>query len=356
MARKTGKELEELKIKHGVRDIFSWSRYSCYKNSPYEFFLKYILDEESDMIPSIYLVSGGLCHEIIEDYYNGVIKYEEMILKYEEGLFNMNLQDLKYNRVDEEKNLNIGNSYEGCIREFFKNHSIIKDRIFIEKYIDIKVGKYFFQGYIDATIKKDDYVIIGDWKTSTIYTGKKAEKESGQLKLYTLGLYKKGIPLDKILYGWNFLKYYSISYMQKNGKLNTLNIERNIDPMETKALRNNIISTIKDKGYNLEDYEMYKFKELPEDIKSEYKIDDCWILSSITERELLEFEKEIEDDLDGLYEKIDEYNIREDEEIWMGEVIDASNSYYFNNLCSFSFKKHKPFAEYIENAKMFMID
>ena len=49
--------------------LWSWSRYHCYKQDTYEYFLKYVLHEPEDRTNSIYCVSGGNVHEIIEQLY-----------------------------------------------------------------------------------------------------------------------------------------------------------------------------------------------------------------------------------------------------------------------------------------------
>ena len=69
------------------------------------------------------------------------------------------------------------------------------------------------------------------------------------------------------------------------------------------------------------------------------------------------FAKEIENKIDEIIAREKEYyHNGEDEEVWMGEKIDGKNLYYMNNLCGYSFRKHKPFGEYIENSRMFMND
>lgn len=351
MARKTKEELDILKKKHGVNRVWSWSRFNCYNNSPFEYYLKYVANEPEDAEPSIYGVQGGLVHEMIEDLYLGKIKYEDMPDKYEEILFELQMQGLKYNRINEESNKKIGDNYENCIREFCKNHKIIKEKVHIEKFIDIKVGKHLFQGYIDAVAKIGDKVCIIDWKTSTEYKGKKAEKEIGQLKLYAYGLYKKGIKADDILYGWNFLKYYTFKYTQNNGKQKSMNIERNIDPLDMASIRKNVEDRMLELGYNIDDY--HRFKDLPNEVQELYSLEDCYTFFSVTSEELDEYAKEIELKVDGIIER--ELN-SECEDDWMGETIDASNAYYFNNIGGYTFKKHKPFSEYIEMSRMFMID
>ena len=59
--------------------MWSWSRYNTYKTDHYSYFLKYVKNIKEDRRDSIYAVSGGYCHDIIEKYYNGTITQEDMI-------------------------------------------------------------------------------------------------------------------------------------------------------------------------------------------------------------------------------------------------------------------------------------
>lgn len=86
MARKTKQELNELCKTLHVDTLWSWSRYHCYKQDTYEYFLKYVLHEQEDRTNSIYCVSGGNVHEIIEQLYTDQIKYEDMAELYEDSL------------------------------------------------------------------------------------------------------------------------------------------------------------------------------------------------------------------------------------------------------------------------------
>ena len=61
------------------------------------------MKKKIERINSIYCVSGGNVHDIIEQLYTGTIKYEDMSELYEDSLFTMNCAELKYNRSDSEK-------------------------------------------------------------------------------------------------------------------------------------------------------------------------------------------------------------------------------------------------------------
>ena len=159
MARKTNEELEIIKKKYNVDNLWSWSRFNTYKNSPYEYFLKYVAKIKEDNQPSIYLVQGGGVHSIIEEFYEDKIEYKDMIEKYENLLFDLQMADMKYNRTDEEANLKIGNKYEACVRDFFNNHQKIKEKMYIEKFITIDINGHIFHGYIDFLINRDGLML-----------------------------------------------------------------------------------------------------------------------------------------------------------------------------------------------------
>lgn len=72
-------DLKKLCEALGTDRLNSWSRVNCVHNSLYEYYLKYILHKEEDRADSIYVVTGGLSHNTLEDFYGNKIKYEDMV-------------------------------------------------------------------------------------------------------------------------------------------------------------------------------------------------------------------------------------------------------------------------------------
>jgi len=356
--RKTPEQLELIKKKFKVSQLWSWSKYNTYKNSCFEFYLKYIAKVKEDRDDGIYGISGNICHTILEKLYSKEIKYEDMLQEYEDALFTFNVGELKYDRCNKEKNDAIANKYEACIRHFFQNHTVINKKLELERFITIKINNFIFQGYIDAIHKEDDYYIISDWKSSSIYTGKKILKEIGQLVLYSEGIRQLGIPLDKIKARWNFLKYVIVEVQQANGK----STERNIIRTEIgESLKSNAKMWLtKANCYTNEEIESYldllestnDINNLPEDIKDKYKISDCYVYIPITEEAIDSLKLDIVDTIVEIGKKEIEYFKTKDEHIWWEEVTDGQ-SYYFANLSGYSAKLHLPYREYLEklNAK-----
>ena len=54
--RKTWEELQAIMKKEGYSRIWSWSKWNCFKNSWYEYYLKYIITVKEDRVNSIYFL------------------------------------------------------------------------------------------------------------------------------------------------------------------------------------------------------------------------------------------------------------------------------------------------------------
>jgi hypothetical protein len=358
MARKTGKELETIKKKYNVDTLWSWSKYNTYKNSCYEFYLKYIKKIKEDRQDGIYAVSGGMCHDIIEKLYSNQIKYEEMLQEYESSLLDFNLAELKYNRTDDDKNDKIAQKYEYCIKHFFRNHIRINRKVDTERFIIIKVGSFIFQGYIDFIYKDGNNYVITDWKTSSIYTGKKIDKEKGQLVLYAEGLRQLEIPLENIKIRWNFLKYVTVQIQQANGEVKDRNISRN---EIGESLQSNAKMWLKkEKKYSDEEIEKYldllvltnDIDCLPKSVQSKYKINDCYVYIPFTQDEIDSLKEDIIKTIAEISMKEIEYIKTHNENVWDEEITDEK-SYYFANLSGYSAKLNKSYARYLDNLNLF---
>lgn len=130
MARLTHEELQKVKEKYGVDELYSWSKTNTFMTSPYEFYLQYILHKKPDIDNCAYAPMGGICHTIIERFYGNHIKYEDMVNEFEDGWTTaIDIADLKFDRNDETKNENIKNKYKANLYYFFKHHQPIKHKV-----------------------------------------------------------------------------------------------------------------------------------------------------------------------------------------------------------------------------------
>lgn len=359
--RKTPEELERIKKQYGVDTLWSFSKLNKYVTSPYEYYLKYILKVKEDRQDGIYAVSGGMVHSIIEKFYKKEISYEDMISQYEDALFTFEMAELKYNKTDEEKNAKIANKYEDCIRHFFQNHIPFTQKAMIEQFALTQVGGRVFQGYIDFVFQDEDknFTIL-DWKTSTMYRGDKVLKEGKQLLLYAQSLIQHGVPIDKINICWDFVKYTTVAYKQKNGETKERQIERNSIGSSLSAA---IKTKLKELKYSTEEINSFidlvvdsnSLYMLPKEIQDQFKFSDCLVYIPLTQEILDNLNKEIISTLESI-DKTTEiwYNKKaqgsseqELDKIWYDtdEQLKA-NEYYFMNLCGYSLKLHKPWADY----------
>lgn len=311
--------------------IWSFSRINTLENCNYEYYLNYIKKLKGEN--NIYTLCGSCAHDIIQGFYDGKIKYNEMVDKFEEDFLDIEISDYKFSS-DEEKNTKMRNKYKECVIHFFKHHQPIKTKVLTEKPIWIDVDGHVFVGYVDAITKdKDGNYYIIDWKTSSIYKGAKIKQHAKQLLLYALGLHQAGIPLNKIRVTWNFLKYCNITYKQKNGKCKTVSAERN---KWVVAIKNQLKKDIKT-VYNVEDWEVdlkydecvknNSLKTLDKSIQNKYEITDCYVYADINEEDIEQLKKE-------LIEAIKLINKRGDDEVnWERDEISPDQEYYCSVLC-----------------------
>lgn len=217
-ARKEIKRPVKLVEKYGENfPIWSYSRLGTYHNCQHEFYLSRLLKKEN--MDNIYGILGGSAHDTLEAFYNGEIKYEDMVNEFENQFLDVEISDIKFS-PDEEKNKKMTKKYKSCIVHFFKHHKPITSKVISEQeiWVDVRNGNGqggVFIGYVDAIHKEGEYYVITDYKTSSMgseYKGENLLEKQKQLLLYALALIQKGVPADKIKIRWNFLKYTNIRY------------------------------------------------------------------------------------------------------------------------------------------------
>lgn len=356
-------DLKKLCEALGTDRLNSWSRVNCVHNSLYEYYLKYILHEKEDRDDSIYKVTGGISHDIMERFYTHELEYDKMAEEFDDGWMTaFDIAELKFVRGDGKRNQSIADKYYYDLKNFFETHEIITEPIDIEQFVTVKVGDEYYQGYIDALIKHEDgsYTIL-DWKTSSIYKGDKAKNECGQLVMYSLALHQKGIPFDKIKIAWNFLKYQCVTVQSKKGVKKVREIER---CTLGEKLQANAKMWLKEFGYTEDQVFEYldklaqtnDIKVLPEEVQAKYEFHDCYVYVELTQ-ELIDYwtnfiidtMKEIRSK-EAQYEELKEAGKYEeaDKLWWEDEESVKKQSYYLSNLCGYSPNLHKPYKAYLE--------
>ena len=337
--------------------MWSFSAIDTFLTSKYTYFLKYIKHAKPDNDDSIYGIMGGLIHDTIESFYKKEISYNELLEKFEDfWLVNVDTLDIRFDRTDRDKNEKIKSKYYECLKHFMQYHNVIDKPMITEQFILVKIGKSYFQGYIDSCIKDENgcFTII-DWKTSSIYKNQKLKEKSKQLLLYAYGLYQKGkLPIDKIKCCFNFLKYVNVDVQQINGKIKVRQLERN---QIGKKLQNNAKTWLKKLGYNEEEISEYlidmelnnTIDNLPNNVKEKFVISDCYVCIDVTEQAFKELEKELIDIIIDIEDREIEYNLCLNDSIFWDDFDDIKKQeYYYYNLCDYSPNLNKPFKEYLQ--------
>ena len=362
--RLTYEELENVKKKFGVDQLWSFSKFDSYRTSKYEWMLKYIKHlPENNEKQSAYASLGSAVHDVLEGLYDGSVKYEDMADKFEDiWMTNIDIAQLVFDRNDSTKNENIKNKYYLNLIHFFKNYNKLPYKMQNEQFVTIKItDNIVMQGYIDAIYKdEDDIYTIVDYKTSTQYSGKAIEEHAAQLVLYSEALRQLGVPKDKIRCCWNFLKYVNVDCEQMNGKIKTRSIER----YEIgEKLQSSVKSWLKKLGHEdkMMEYldEMVRtndIKCLPKDVQSKYKISDCYVYIDDIWAFYNNLKEEIIETIEEINQKVEEYNYLisigdengAEKLFWDDEESLKNQVYYYNNLCGYSIPTVKPYKQYLD--------
>lgn len=355
-------ELENVKKKYNVDELWSFSKFDTYRTSKFEWMLKYLqkVKENNDKV-SAYASLGGMVHDSLERFYNGEQKYENLATEFDDNFTTMiDVAGLCFDRCDSEKNDNIKNKYYKDLIHYFNNFTPIQSKTLMEQFVSISVtNDIVFQGYIDCMNKDEEgNVIITDFKTSSKYSPKALIEHSAQLVLYAEGLRQKGIPKNKIRCRFMFLKYVDIDCEQVNGKIKTRTVER----YEIgNSLQASAKVWLKKLGYENDMIEYLDalaqsndINSLPSDVASKYVVRDCEVCIDDIWDIYDNLKKEIIDTVSEIREKIKQYNALKSVDIdaaehlfWDDEESLKAQSYYYNNLSGYNIHTLKPFEEYL---------
>lgn len=212
-SRERNETLKKLKEKYGT--VWSHSRLGNFNTCGMQYFLCYIQRMPSEN--GIYGLCGGHAHDVLEDYYRGNIKYEDMYDVFgDKFLQTTEIDQVKFPLGDNEKN-----KWYKCVSHFMKTHVPIEyQEIVLEELALFKIGDNVMQGYLDVIYKDmDGKIVIMDWKTSTMFAKAKKLEAGRQLVLYKIAYEAlTGVKVDRVC--WNMLKYCNIEYASylKSGK------------------------------------------------------------------------------------------------------------------------------------------
>lgn len=359
-------ELNKIKEQYGVNELWSFSKFDTYRTSHYEFLLKYVLHEkELSEKESAYAPMGSSCHDALEKFYNGEVKYEELSEMFDDAwMMNIDIANLYFDRGDTTKNNNMKDKYYANLKHYFEHFTPIEGKTVMEQFLTIKVNDdIVFQGYADCMVqnKETGTIDIIDFKTSSLYSGSiekggALKDHAAQLTLYAEALRQKGVPQDKIRAGFSFLKYVSVDCEQVNGKIKTRQIERN---KIGESLQASAKTWLKKLGH--ED-EMMEYLDtlaqsndvttLPEDVQAKFKVYDCYVWLDNIWDFYEELKVEIIETIAEIRSKVAAYETTKDDNLfWDSDESLKAQSYYYNNLCGYSLKQLRPYQQYLDKLK-----
>lgn len=412
--RLTFEQLNIIKKKMNVEQLWSFSKYSTFSQCSWLYKLKYI-DKIKVKGDSCYTYFGSIAHDVIQDFYDGKHTYDEMIDKFEQAVLDWQVKaDPKLAFPSD----NVRDGYIDNLRHYFKHTAKIPYKVVNEKAIMAVfegVEKYVFQGYIDSEYVDENGVLtILDYKTSSMsgFSGAKLLEKSYQLMVYTMAIIRNGrmvdgkkrqFTLDKVRIRYDMMKYVNVTFKLKNGTEKVTKAERrewvkHIEKKITKDfqdVRKDIEKLQKEigklerkikmkkttpeeaEGYNveigkveeqinqlkpfaMEDFEITPIvqtaieentlESLPEFIQEKYSVDNCYIDVELTQDIIDDFEKSLVGTLDTIVQKTAEDN---PDEAFDRERIGNADSFYCNTLCDM--KDHCKFYEdYKAHSAMFV--
>lgn len=358
MARLAREELDKIKKKYNVSRIWSFSRLNTYLTSRYEYLLKYLMCEKEDRQDCAYTTLGSLCHDTLDDYYEGKISYSDMAEQFLDGWITaIDIAGLKLDRNSEEHDTKLKEKYKSDIQHFFENHVKYNYNLLIEKPVLTKVGSNIFVGYCDAIYKDNngDYYVV-DFKTSSTsgFSGKNLEKKSMQLVLYSMSLIQSGIDIEHIKPCFNMLKYVNVETTLKNGDKKQRQIER---CKIGESLQSNAKMWLKSFKYSEEEVDdclkmlldTNSIDVLPDEVQEKYKIEDCHIYVPLTQELVDKTVDTITTNIHDIYAREKDYKeTGSDQAFWDDEESVKKESYYYATLCAYSPSKLLPYKNYLD--------
>lgn len=219
---------------------WSYSRTACFCHCKYEFYLKYIINDDNLYLSegNYYAEVGSFVHEILAMIFEGKLSLDEALQFYIDNYDNYVCYTVKQSTMDKTFVL-IADYFANLDLEWLKKYEILG----VELEVNFKVNEYDFVGFIDLLLKDktDNRIVILDHKSLEYpfkkngETKKKCEKDfesyKRQMYLYCHSVYQKYQEFPKEI-TWNHFK--------SGGKFATIPFDEN-EYKETLKWAENII-------------------------------------------------------------------------------------------------------------------
>ena len=317
--------VSKIKEKNPNAKFYSHSRLGNFNQCKRGYYYTYV--DKKPQKPSVYSTLGTACHTSLEEVYEGKVDrpnkqiFDDEFKKCE--LFSINFPKSKYD---------IKGGYYKDISAFYDVYKKIETngRCISELGFILKIDENHYEmGYIDLLILNEDRTAdIVDFKTSSTFDKNHTVEAGRQLILYAMAIEQLyGIKVNTV--SWVMLKYIDAQVGENKPKIALKGREW------VKKISSQIKTLMKKKGYDEAIIDMYLLKaeldnsinELPEDIKSEIKVNVHTRYYDITD----ELKQELIDYTTNTIKTIEEMD-EKDISKWECSV----DQFFCENLCSFS--------------------
>lgn len=214
--------IAEAAATHYPVNFLSYSQIQTFESCPLHYRLKYILKIPSAPVPS--LSFGTSVHAVLRDYYQAIIRDEEIPEKFIEKLLENSWIGEGYSSRSHEKN-----AYQHAaliLNEYIKKNGIHKP-LAVETPFQFYLGKMKVGGRIDRVDQLEDGRIeIIDYKTGTNQTDEKKIVKDVQLTMYALAAMSVR---DEIFNKTPDNIVLSLYYLESGDKLSTTRTEEQLD-------------------------------------------------------------------------------------------------------------------------------
>ena len=202
-------------LKDAGYSIYSISKLNTIHQCPYQAYLNYTLHEKQR--PNIWACAGTIIHDQLEGCLKGTSTPQDIRNAVDAELENFEMLDIDF-PLDKNGNPTIRNNWLANMRKFADMWEPWKGNFETEQLVLLKINDHaYMQGYIDVIEHNEDGTVdVIDWKTSSQFVGDHLIEAGRQLAFYAMALEAQGYKVREAK--WVMLKYYEVTWMQKNGK------------------------------------------------------------------------------------------------------------------------------------------
>ncbi len=314
MSETLQEKMERLK-KEG-HTIYSISRLNTFNECKYAYNKTY--NEGDRGKDNIYSIAGSSIHDVLENIYNDKATKDDLIKAYEGTMKKCEMFGIKFPTEQ------IENNWKADMGHFVYNFEKINLRAITEQFILFEIlPGIWVQGYIDAIFADSCKLLIIDWKSSSEFKGNKLLEAGRQLALYKLAIEElTGRKVDEV--AWFMMKYVYVKYGNKQKMCARRKWVKDISNLLKTDLKKLGTPEFVIPMMIEEAIQNNNLDNMPEEVKTKYKIEDCVLYYDVTEEVINELKEYIFNTVKAI----------ESETEWQPPTIDKNQSFFCNTLCN----------------------